>query len=272
MKILFIGDIIGKPGRRAVKEALSKLRAEKKWDFCIANGENAASGLGITPPVVEELLGYGVNAITSGNHIFKKKEIMEYLNNTEYLLRPANYPPLAPGRGEGVFRTSSGESIAILHLLGRVFMDQVDCPFQTAEKVIDTLIKKAKVIVVDFHAEATSEKQAMGWFLDGRVSAVIGTHTHVQTADERILTKGTAYISDAGMTGPIDSVIGVDKDIVINKFLTRVPQKFIVANGRLELQGVLLDVDSQSGMSRSIERIKVPLEEPCMDDTENRCN
>jgi len=260
MKILFIGDIIGKPGRKAVKEVVSKLRSEKKLDFCIANGENAASGLGITPPVVEELVGYGVNAITSGNHIFKKKEIVEYINNAEYLLRPANYPPLAPGRGEGIFRTSSGEAIAILHLIGRIFMNPADCPFQMAEKVVDTLRQKAKVIVVDMHAEATSEKQAMGWFLDGRVSAVIGTHTHVQTADERILPRGTAYISDAGMTGPIDSVIGVEKDIVIRRFLTQVPQKFIVANGRLELQGVLIDVDSQNGMSRSIERIKVPLE------------
>lgn len=260
MKVLLVGDIIGKPGRQAVREILPRLRAEKTLDFCIANGENSAGGLGITPPLVDELIRYGADVITSGNHIFKKREILRFLETTQVLLRPANYPSGAPGRGEGLFTTPTGSPIAVLHLMGRVFMEAVDCPFQRAETLLGDLRRRAKVIIVDMHAEATSEKQAMGWFLDGKVSAVIGTHTHVQTSDERILPGGTAFMTDAGMTGPTESVIGMDKDTILKKFLTHVPQKFVVAGSGIEFQGVIVEVDPLSGKSTGIERVKIPLE------------
>jgi hypothetical protein len=257
MKILFIGDIVGKPGRRAVAELVPSLIAEKKIDFVIANCENAAAGFGVTREIVEELYASRIDVLTSGNHIWNKKEALEFIGEYKNLLRPANYSPKTPGSGTVVFSTSQGESVGVLNLAGRIFMQPSNCPFETAKNLIADLQSKTKIIIVDFHAEATSEKRALGWYLDGEVSAVVGTHTHVQTADDEVLSLGTAYISDAGMTGPFDSVIGVKKETIIERFLTNVPNKFDVAKGDVRLQGVLLDINAQSGRANSIERISI---------------
>jgi len=256
LKILFIGDIVGRAGRRAVREILPGLIREEGIDFVVANGENAAGGIGITPEKAEELLALGIDVLTSGNHIWKKKEIFPYLESHPRLLRPANYPPGVPGRGSGIFLSRRGMKVGVLNLEGRVFMRPVESPFRVSERQIEYLKGETPIVVVDFHAEATSEKMAMGWFLDGEVTAVIGTHTHVQTADERVLPGGTAYITDAGMTGPLDSVIGMRKEIAIEGFLTLLPNKFQVAKGDVELQGVLLEVDEVTGLARSIRRIR----------------
>lgn len=257
MKILFIGDIVGKPGRRAVAELVPSLIAEKKIDFVIANCENAAAGFGVTREIVEELYASRIDVLTSGNHIWNKKEALEFIGEYKNLLRPANYPSKTPGSGAVVFSTSQGESVGVLNLAGRIFMQPSNCPFETAKNLIADLQTKTKIIIVDFHAEATSEKKALGWYLDGEVSAVLGTHTHVQTADDEVMPGGTAYISDAGMTGPFDSVIGVKKETIIERFLTNVPNKFDVAKGDVRLQGVLLDINAQSGRANSIERISI---------------
>lgn len=257
MKILFIGDIVGKPGRRAVAELVPSLIAEKKIDFVIANCENAAAGFGVTREIVEELYASRIDVLTSGNHIWNKKEALEFIGEYKNLLRPANYSPKTPGSGAVVFSTSRGESVGVLNLAGRIFMQPSNCPFETAKNIIADLQTKTKIIIVDFHAEATSEKKALGWYLDGEVSAVLGTHTHVQTADDEILPLGTAYISDAGMTGPFDSVIGVKKETIIERFLTNVPNKFDVAKGDVRLQGVLLDINAQNSRANSIERISI---------------
>jgi len=257
MKVLFIGDIVGKPGRRAVREGVPDLVNKLKIDFVIANAENAAGGFGITKSVGEELLTLGIDVLTSGNHIWDKKEAVNYIPKENRLLRPANYPAEVPGAGSIVMSTASGEKIAILNISGRVFMNQLDCPFKTAEKEIPLLKEQANTIIVDFHAEATSEKSAIGWFLDGRVSAVIGTHTHVQTADEKILPKGTAFISDVGMTGPADSIIGVKKEQIINKFLTGIPCRFETAKGTPILSCVVLEINSKTGESVSIQRLQL---------------
>lgn len=257
MKILFIGDIVGKPGRRAVAELVPSLIAEKKIDFVIANCENAAAGFGVTREIVEELYASRIDVLTSGNHIWNKKEALEFIGEYKNLLRPANYSPKTPGSGAVVFSTSRGESVGVLNLAGRIFMQPSNCPFETAKNIIADLQTKTKIIIVDFHAEATSEKKALGWYLDGEVSAVLGTHTHVQTADDEILPLGTAYISDAGMTGPFDSVIGVKKETIIERFLTNVPNKFDVAKGDVRLQGVLLDINAQNSRTNSIERISI---------------
>jgi len=259
MRILFIGDIVGKAGRQAIEEVLEEVVAEYKIEFTIANGENAAGGMGITPSIAVEILDQGIDVLTSGNHIWAKKEIVPFLDEESRILRPANYPPKVPGRGSGIFHTRNGQRLGVLNLEGRVFMKHLDCPFRVGEKEVELLRKETDIILVDFHAEATSEKMAMGWFLDGKVSAVLGTHTHVQTSDERILDKGTAYISDVGMTGPMDSVIGIRKEIALERLLTQIPWKFDVAKEAIELQGVVIDVDSKTGRSRSIQRIKVPL-------------
>jgi metallophosphoesterase (TIGR00282 family) len=261
MNILFVGDIVGKPGRRAIHEVLEKVISEHEIDFTIANGENAAGGMGITPPIALEILEEGVDVLTSGNHIWAKKEVIPFLDEESRILRPANYPAQVPGRGEGVFHLRNGEQVAVLNLEGRVFMKHLDCPFRAAEKEIEMLKKQSNIIVVDFHAEATSEKVAMGWFLNGKVSAVLGTHTHVQTSDERILDEGTAYITDVGMTGPLDSVIGIRKEVALERLLTQIPWKFDVATGKIELQGVVVEVDQKTGKSKSIQRIRVPLSE-----------
>jgi metallophosphoesterase (TIGR00282 family) len=257
MKILFIGDIVGKPGRRAVKEGLPDLVNKLKIDFVIANAENAAGGFGVTQSVGEELLSLGIHVLTSGNHIWDKKEAVTYITKENRLLRPANYPPDVPGFGSIVMKTSSGDKIAVLNLSGRVFMAQMDCPFRTAKREIEELRKQTGLIVVDFHAEATSEKSAMGWFLDGEVSAVIGTHTHVQTADEMILPKGTAFITDVGMSGPKDSIIGVNKEQIIHKFLTQIPARFETAKGESLLSCVVLEINSRTGSSTSIQRLQL---------------
>jgi len=259
MRILFIGDIVGKAGREAIEGVLEKVVSEYKIEFTVANGENAAGGMGITPSIAVEILDEGVDVLTSGNHIWAKKEIVPFLDEESRILRPANYPPKVPGRGSGIFHSRSGQRVGVLNLEGRVFMKHLDCPFRVGEKEVELLRKETNIILVDFHAEATSEKMAMGWFLDGKVSAVLGTHTHVQTSDDRILDEGTAYISDVGMTGPMDSVIGIRKEIALERLLTQIPWKFDVAKDAIELQGVVIDVDSNTGKSKDIKRIRMPL-------------
>ncbi len=261
MKILFIGDIVGKPGRRAVSELLPRLISERKIELVIANCENAAAGFGVTRDVVEELYNCNIDVLTSGNHIWDKREVLEFITDYETLLRPANYPVKVPGKGALLIPAAAGGYVGVLNLAGRIFMQPINCPFETAKSEIAQLREKTKIIIVDIHAEATSEKKALGWYLDGQVSAVLGTHTHVQTADDEILPQGTAYISDAGMTGPFDSVIGIKKDTIIERFLTQIPNKFDVAKGDVRLQGVVLDVDATSGKANSIERISIKLKE-----------
>jgi len=213
----------------------------------------------VTRDIVEDLYGSHINVLTSGNHIWDKKEVQEFIEDYETFLRPANYPPGTPGWGSVVMPDSSGVHVGVINIMGRVFMAPLDCPFRTVEKEIERVKKKARIIIVDIHAEATSEKEALGWFLDGRVSAVIGTHTHVQTADERILPEGTAYITDAGMTGPFNSIIGIRKEDILERFLTQVPNKFIVAKDDVRLQGIIIDVDEENGKAREIQRLTVNL-------------
>jgi metallophosphoesterase (TIGR00282 family) len=255
MRILFIGDIVGSPGRGIVTERLADIAAQQKLDLVIANCENAASGFGITPRLVEGLLAAGVDVLTSGNHIWDRKEILDYFPHQPRLLRPANYPEGAPGRGLYINATKNGMRYAVLNLQGRVFMPSIDCPFRAADRELKLIPADVKVVVVDMHAETTSEKLAMGWYLDKRVSAVIGTHTHVVTADEQILPGGAAYITDVGMTGPHDSVIGMEKATILQKFLDGLPARFEVASGNVQMNTVLIDVDEASGRARSIERL-----------------
>ena len=256
MRLLFIGDIVGESGRRFLFEQLASLSDEYRADLIIANCENAAGGFGITPKIAEEMLEKGIHVLTSGNHIWDKKEIMDYLSREPRLLRPANYPDGVPGFGWVVIG-SGVDKIGILNLSGRVFMNTLECPFRTAKKLISEIKKETKTIILDFHAEATSEKIAMGWYLDGEVAAVIGTHTHVQTADEEILPSGTAYITDVGMTGPSNSVIGIKKESAIEKFLTQMPKRFDMAKGPAVLSAVFLDIDTSTGRAKAIERISI---------------
>ena len=251
MRILMIGDIIGRPGRQALKAILPGLRQELAIDFVIANGENTAGGFGITADTAYELLDNGVDLLTSGNHIWDQKEIIPYMDEGLPLIRPANYPN-APGRGYLIY-----EGVMVLNLMGRVFMPALDCPFRTADAILDEVAESEnpKVIIVDFHAEATSEKQGLGWYLDGRVSAVLGTHTHVGTVDAKILPKGTAYLSDVGMTGPVNSVIGSNVGDVLERFLTGLPQRLNVATGPSVLNSVLMDINPETGKATSIQRI-----------------
>jgi metallophosphoesterase (TIGR00282 family) len=257
VRVVFIGDIFGQPGRRMVKDALPGLAEEYHPDLVVANGENAAAGFGITPPLVEELLDLGIAVLTSGNHIWDKKEILPYLSEQAdgRLIRPANYPAPAPGRGLYVNTTRAGLAYAVINLQGRVFMPSIDCPFRTADALLAQIPPEVKLRIVDLHAEVTSEKIALGWYLDGRVTAVVGTHTHVPTADETVLPQGTAYITDAGMTGPYDSVIGIEKRTVIEKFLSQRPARFEVAKGDVRLSGVLIEADPATGRAISIQRI-----------------
>jgi len=257
MRILFIGDVFGQPGRRIVKELLPALVGEYEPDLVLANGENAAGGFGITPPLVEELLDMGIAVLTSGNHIWDKKEIYAYLNEHSdgRLLRPANYPHSAPGHGLYLGKARSGFGYAVLNLQGRVFMSPIDCPFRKADDQLAKIPAEVKIRIVDMHAEATSEKVSMGWYLDGRVTAVVGTHTHIPTADETILPRGAAYITDLGMTGPYDSVIGIEKQSVIQKFLSQLPVRFEVAKGDVRLNAVLIEADPLTGRAASIQRI-----------------
>jgi metallophosphoesterase (TIGR00282 family) len=254
MKLMFIADITGRPGRWVVSQLLWAFKRKHAIDFVVANVENAAGGYGLTDEMCEKFFSYGVDIQTSGNHIWDRAETQELLARESHLLRPANYPPGVPGVGSAVKATAEGVKVATLNLQGRVFMKEIDCPFRVADREIERLSAETDVIFVDFHAEATSEKQAMGYYLDGRVSAVIGTHTHVQTADERILPKGTAYLTDAGMTGPHDSVLWVRPEDAIKRLLTGLPHKFRVADGDVRMSGVVVDIDPSSGRATGIER------------------
>lgn len=257
MRILILGDVVGRPGRRALSELVPSLLRDEGIDLAIANAENAAGGIGVDLKSAEELLSSGIHVLTSGNHIWKKKEIYPYLEKNRPLLRPANYPPAAPGKGWLEWRNSAGSRALIVNVMGRVFMPgQVEDPFRCVDAILRERGSFSPVIVVDMHAEATSEKNAMGWYLDGRASVVYGTHTHIQTADERILPGGTAYITDLGMCGPIDSVIGMEKETVIQGFLTQLPQRFEVARGTVIVQGAIVDVDEATGKARGIRRVR----------------
>jgi metallophosphoesterase (TIGR00282 family) len=255
LKILFIGDIVGRPGRQVLRRQLDRLVDQHRIDLVVANGENSAGGFGLTVDIARELFSLGIHVLTSGNHIWDKKEAADLLEREPRVLRPANYPPGLPGRGSGIFAVPDGTPVAVINLEGRVFMNNLDCPFRAADRLISELDGKARVILVDFHAEASSEKIAFGHYLAGRVSAVVGTHTHVQTADNRILSGGTAFVTDVGMTGSLDSVIGIQKETAVEKFLKQVPARFEVAKKQPVLCAVLIDVDAQSGRARSIERI-----------------
>jgi metallophosphoesterase (TIGR00282 family) len=261
MRILFIGDIVGRAGRELVKQGLAGLVAEHEVDLVIANAENSAAGFGITREIGDELLKAGVDVMTSGNHIWDKKEAFDYIASEERLLRPGNYPAGSRGRGSAIVRTRMGIAVGVINLMGRVHMPPLDDPFALAVKEIEAMRSRAKVIFVDFHAEATSEKMAMGWHLDGRVTAVAGTHTHVQTADERLLPKGTAYITDAGMTGAHDAIIGMDAAGSLARFLTGMPSRFEPATANPRLNGALIDADDETGLARSIVRISQSLAE-----------
>lgn len=258
MNILFIGDIVGSPGRRAVEELLDRLVDRHFIDLVVGNAENASGGIGITPPVADQLLNMGIDLLTSGNHIWKHRDILPYLEDTDRLLRPANYPPGTPGQGFAIIETAIGEKAAIINLEGRVFMNPLECPFRTVDQILPLISPEVRVILVDMHAEATSEKLAMGWYLDGRVSAVLGTHTHVQTADDRVLSQGTAYITDVGMTGPINSVIGMKTEVILERFITQRPQPFKVASQNIQLQGVVLKFNGQ-GHCQEILRLQESL-------------
>jgi hypothetical protein len=257
VKILFIGDIIGKPGRQALSRELHRLVDRHNVDIVIANGENAAGGFGLTEETARELFKQGVHLLTGGNHIWDKKEQVPLILADPRILRPANYPAGALGNGSAVLTTPGGVKVGVLNLEGRVYMKTLECPFKVADREIERLKQETSIILVDFHAEATSEKSALGWYLDGRISALIGTHTHVQTADERILTQGTAFLTDAGMTGAFDSVIGMGKEETISRFLTQLPSKFEVAKKDIRLNGVVIGVDEQNGKALSIERINI---------------
>ena len=255
MRILFIGDIIGRPGRELVRKGLRPLVEHHGADFVIANAENSAAGFGVTRDIGETLLEYGVDLMTSGNHVWDKKEAIDYIATQPKLLRPANYPAGVPGRGSYVAQTGDGRAVGVINVMGRVFMQAIDDPFTVVLKEIDAVKARTRVIVVDFHAEATSEKIAMGWHLDGKVTLVVGTHTHVQTADERILPNGTAYLTDAGMTGGHDSIIGMEREPALYRFLTGMPSKFEPATGNPRLSGVLVDADDKTGRATSVTRL-----------------
>jgi metallophosphoesterase (TIGR00282 family) len=254
-RLLFIGDIVGKPGRELVRRSLPALVAQHRIDLVIANGENAAAGFGITPELADDFFAYGVHVITGGNHSWDKREIYPYMAGHPRLLRPANFPDGTPGHGRVVVTASNNVSVAVINAMGRVFMTALDDPFAGMLREIEAVSREARIIFVDFHAEATSEKVAMGWHLDGRVTAVVGTHTHVPTADARILPQGTAYITDVGMTGPHDSVIGVERHAVVQRFLTALPQRFETARENPRLNAVIVDADEATGRALAIERL-----------------
>ena len=260
MRILFIGDVVGSPGRKIVHDRLADILAQRQIDLCIANGENSASGFGITPRLAEELFACGIEVLTGGNHIWDRKEILDFFAHEPRLLRPANFPNGSPGSGLYTGHAKNGVAYAVLNLQGRTFMTPIDDPFRTAERELAKIPRDVKVIFVDMHAETTSEKQAMGWYLDGKVSVVVGTHTHVATADEHVLPGGTAYITDVGMTGPHDSVIGMDKHGILQRFLDAMPARFAVAEGDVQMNTVLTDVDETTGRARSIERLNFRLD------------
>lgn len=261
MRVLFLGDVIGRPGRRAIELRLPDVVRAHDVDVVIANGENASGGKGLNPGTAEQMFRSGVDVITSGNHIWHSRDIIPYLRESNRVLRPLNYPPGSPGEGWTIFQGRRGSGpIAIVNLIGRVFMGPADCPFRAIDAVLDEIRRRSRVVVVDMHAEATSEKVGMGVFLDGRVSAVLGSHTHVQTADERILPGGTAHISDAGMCGPRDSILGMSARQVLERFLNQLPVRFDVATGDVSLEGALIDIDPVDGRARSIGRVREVVE------------
>jgi metallophosphoesterase (TIGR00282 family) len=257
MNILMVGDVFGDSGRTAVGKLLPKLRQEHAIDFCVVNVENSAGGFGVTPVMARQVLEQGADVLTSGNHIWDKKEIVEYITKENLLLRPANFPVGTPGVGHVTVKAGP-HRVAVLNLMGRVFMHPIDCPFRKADEIVPELRKDTPIVLVDMHAEATSESVAMGWYLDGRVSAVVGTHRHVQTADERVLPGGTAYITDLGMTGPTDGVIGVDREVILQRFLSQMPARFEPAKGPAALHGVVIVVDPETGRASDIRRLRVP--------------
>lgn len=256
LRALVIGDIVGKPGRRILTEKLHDLRAQLSVSLVVANAENAAGGSGVTPPILDRLYESGVDVVTTGDHVFKRREVMGRIESDECLLRPLNFPESAPGRGYTFF-AAGGHEVAVMNLIGRTFMQAARCPFLAADAALEEIGKRTNVIVVDFHAEATSEKVAMGWYLDGRVSAVLGTHTHIPTADARVLPDGTAYITDLGMTGPYQSVIGRRIESILSRFTTGVPTPFDVAKGDVRICGALVEIDPTSGKAVSVERLEV---------------
>jgi metallophosphoesterase (TIGR00282 family) len=262
VKLLFVGDVIGKPGRRALQSLLPRLVDHTRADYVVVNVENSAGGFGVTPDVLREIEDLPIDVYTTGNHVWDKKEVLELLERHPKLLRPANYPDGNPGRGLHLGETAAGVPVAVINLEGMVFMSNLDSPFHKADRLLQGLDPRYKVILVDFHAEATSEKQAMGFYLDGRVSAVLGTHTHVPTADERVLPAGTALQTDVGMTGPYESVIGMRADKVLKRFLLQTPSSFEVAKRDVRLAGAVIDVDEATGRARGIERLLVPAPEP----------
>ncbi len=262
MKILFIGDVVSSPGRDMVKQYLPQLKAKHKPNITIINGENSAGGKGITEKIYREFLEVGASAITLGNHTWHNKDIFEFIDSAKYLVRPGNFPEGNPGVGI-IFLKLNDIEVAVISLQGRTFLPSIDCPFRKADELVEEAKKRTPFVFVDFHAEATSEKHAMGWYLDGRVSAVVGTHTHVQTADERVLASGTAYITDVGMTGPYDGILGVERDAVLKKFITELPVRFeVVKEGRNQLNGVIIDLDTKTGLSKSIKRILINDDHP----------
>lgn len=252
-----LGDIVGRPGRNAVSQHLPRLIKEHQPEVVIANGENAAGGLGINRNTALPLFDAGVNVITLGNHVWAQQGIEELLDSELRIIRPANLPPGLPGRGFGVFKTKAGNKIGVMNLLGRTFMDPVDDPFRAADAALDEILPETPIIIVDMHAEATSEKAALAWYLDGRASAVLGTHTHIPTCDERVLPNGTAFVTDIGMVGPRDSILGMNVDVIVERFRTQMKQKFEVATGPAILSGVIIDVDNQTGRAASISRVTV---------------
>jgi len=255
MRILFIGDVFGRPGRDLARRAIGALRKYAAIDLVIANVENAAAGFGITRELAETFIDDGVDVMTTGNHVWDKKEALEYIQLEPRLLRPANFPAGVPGRGSYLATTASGARAGVVNVMGRIFMSPLDDPFVVAAREIDALLSSTNLVIVDFHAEATSEKLAMGWFLDGRATAVIGTHTHVQTADARLMPHGTAYITDVGMTGPHDSIIGIETSAALGRFLNGLPARFEAATGNPRLNAVVIDADETTGRARNLERL-----------------
>ncbi|RDW17771.1 TIGR00282 family metallophosphoesterase [Oceanobacillus chungangensis] len=262
MKILFIGDVVGSPGRDMVQEYLPRLKEKYHPNLTIINGENAASGKGITEKIYKQFLEWGAQVITMGNHTWDKKEIFEFIDDAKYMIRPANFPEGTPGKGL-VFININGVEVAVINMQGRTFLPAIDDPFRKIDELVEEAKKRTNLIFVDFHGEATSEKQAFGWYLDGRVSAVVGTHTHTQTADERILPAGTAYITDVGMTGPYDGILGVERDAVLKRFLTSLPVRFeTTKEGRTQLNGFFVTIDDRTGKATKVERIMINEDHP----------
>jgi metallophosphoesterase (TIGR00282 family) len=257
-RVLFIGDIVGEPGRKALFRNLDRIKAERGIDLAIGNAENAAGGFGVTAEVARDLFGLGLDVLTTGNHVWDKREALDFIRAEKRLLRPANYPEGTPGASSGIFSTARGDRVGVTQVMGRVFMHALDCPFRAASREVARLKRETAMVIVDMHGEATSEKIAMGWHLDGNASAVLGTHTHVQTADARVLPGGTGYITDAGMTGPMDGVIGMKRDLVLARFLTGMPKRFAVASGPAVVSGVSVDLDPDTGRCLAIDRVYLP--------------